>query len=190
MPQALGLTVAGLQPQSFNAGQAFLDAYPKLRPGCLFVDLAMPGMSGLDLLRQLRAAGCGWPVVILTGRGSTMNAEEAMQAGAFAFLEKPPREIEVLATARKAQAYLSAAPQMMYDEEIAQRIRRLSRREREVFDGVLQGLLNKQIAAQLGISESTVKSARRTLLGRMQAETSLELIAMALRGGVTIKSRS
>lgn len=181
---------SGFQPQSFNAARAFLDAYPKLRPGCLFVDLAMPGMSGLDLLRELRAGGCNWPVVILTGHGSTVNAEEAMQAGAFAFLEKPPREIEVLATARKAQAYLCASPQLMYDEEIAQRIRRLSRREREVFDGVLQGLLNKQIAAQLGISDSTVKSARRTLLGRMQAETSLELIAMALRAGVTIKTRS
>lgn len=181
---------SGFQPRSFNAGQAFLDAYPKLRPGCLFVDLAMPGMSGLELLKQLRAAGCRWPVVILTGHGSTLNATDAIQAGAFAFLEKPPREIEVLAMARKAQAYLSAAPQMMYDEEIAQRIQRLSRREREVFDGVLQGLLNKQIAAQLGISESTVKSARRTLLDRMRAETSLELIAMALRAGITIKTRS
>ena len=181
---------SGVQPQSFNAGQTFLDAYPKLRPGCLFVDLAMPGMSGLALLKELRAAGCRWPVIILTGHGSTLNAAEAIQAGAFAFLEKPPREIEVLAMARKAQAYLSAAPQLMYDEEIAQRIQRLSRREREVFDGVLQGLLNKQIAAQLGISESTVKSARRTLLDRMRAETSLELIAMALRAGVTIKTRS
>lgn len=181
---------SGFQPQSFNAGQVFLDAYPKLRPGCLFVDLAMSGMSGLELLKQLRAAGCRWPVVVLTGHGSTLNAADAIHAGAFAFLEKPPREIEVLAMARKAQAYLSAAPQMMYDEEIAQRIQRLSRREREVFDGVLQGLLNKQIAAQLGISESTVKSARRTLLDRMRAETSLELIAMALRAGVTIKTRS
>lgn len=181
---------SGFQPQSFNAGQAFLDAYPKLRAGCLFVDLAMPGMSGLDLLRRLRAAGCEWPVVILSGHGSAVNAEEAIRAGALAFLEKPPREIEVLAVARKAEAYLSASPQNMYDEEIAQRIQRLSRREREVFDGLLQGLLNKQIAAQLGVSESTIKSARRALLARMQAETSLELVALALRGGVRIKTRS
>jgi len=181
---------SGFQPQYFNAAQAFLDAYPKLRPGCLFVDLAMPGISGLDLLRKLRAAGCEWPVVILTGHGTTVNAEEAMEAGAFAFLEKPLREIEVLAAMRKAQAYLSAAPQLMYDEEIAQRIKRLSRREREVFDGVLQGRLNKQMAAQLGISESAVKSARHALLGRMQVQTSMELVAMALRGGVTIKTRS
>jgi len=180
----------GFQSQAFNAGQAFLDAYPKLHPGCLFVDLAMPGMGGLELLQQLRAAGCGWPVVILTGHGSTLNAADAIKAGAFAFLEKPPREIEVLAMARKAQAYLGAAPQMMHDEEIAQRIQHLSRREREVLDGVMQGLLNKQIAAQLGVSESTVKSARRALLERMRAETSLELIAMALRAGVTIKTRS
>ena len=79
---------------------------------------------------------------------------------------------------------------MIYDEEIARRIRRLSRREREVFDGVLQGILNKQIAAELGISDSTVKSARRAVMVRLQAATSVELIAMALRGGVTVKTRS
>jgi FixJ family two-component response regulator len=181
---------SGYHTQSFNAGRSFLDAHSKLRPGCLFVDLAMPGMSGLDLLRKLRAAGCDWPVVILSGHGSAESAEEAMRAGALAFLEKPPREIEVLAMVRRAQAYLGAAPQMMYDEEVAQRIQHLSRREREVFDGMLQGLLNKQIAAQLGVSESTIKSARRALLARMQAETSLELIALALRGGVTVKTRT
>lgn len=181
---------AGFELQSFNSAQAFLDAYPKLRPGCLFLDLTMPGMGGLDLLRRLRAAGCAWPAVVLTGHGSAVRAEEAMEAGAFAFLEKPLREFEVLAAVRKAQDYLSTTPQLMYDEEIARRIRRLSRREREVFDGILQGLLNKQIAARLGVSESTVKGNRRTLLGRMQAQRSLDLIAMALRAGLTIKSRS
>ena len=181
---------SGFQAKLFNAGQAFLDAYSDLRPGCLIVDLAMPGMSGLDLLRHLRAAGCDWPVIILTGQGSAIKAEEAMRAGAFAFLEKPAREVEVLAMVHRAQTLLSATPEMLYDEEIARRIRRLPRREREVFDGVLDGKLNKQIAAKLGVSESTVKSARRALLGRMQAGSSMELVAMALRAGVTIKSRS
>lgn len=181
---------AGLQPTSFNAGQAFLEAYPKLSPGCLFVDLAMPGMSGLELLKQLRAAGCQWPVVILTGHGSAAKAADVIRAGAFALLEKPLRELEVLATASRAQAYLNGGGHAMYDEQIAQRIQHLPRREREVFDGILQGLLNKQMAARLGISESTVKSARRALMDRMEVETSLELIAMALRGGVTIKTRS
>lgn len=177
------------KPRLFNAGQAFLDAYPDLDPGCLFVDLAMPGMSGLDLLRHLRAAGCEWPVVILTGQGSTVTADEAMQAGALAFLEKPVREVEVLAAAHKARAYLGAQPETALDREIAQRIERLSRREREVLEGVLEGLLNKQMAARLGISESAIKSARRALLDRMQAESTLELIAMAIRGGVKIKNR-
>jgi FixJ family two-component response regulator len=86
---ALLFRAVGLQSQSFSEGRAFLEAYPKLRPGCLFVDLAMRGMSGLDLLRQLRAAGCRWPIVILTGQGSTVSAEGAMRVGAFAFLEKP-----------------------------------------------------------------------------------------------------
>jgi two-component system, LuxR family, response regulator FixJ len=184
------LRSASLEPQRFNSGQAFLDAYPTLRPGCLFVDLALSGMSGLDLLNRLHDVGCRWPVVVLTGRGSSARAEEVMRAGAFALLEKPPRELELLATMKRAQAYLSRVAQTTYDEEIAQRIQRLSRREREVFEGVLQGLLNKQIAAKLGISESTVKSARRALMGRLQAGTSLELIAIALRGGLTIKTRS
>lgn len=181
---------AGLDSKSFKGGQAFLDAYPKLRPGCIFVDLAMPGMSGLDLLQRLRAAGCRWPVIILTGQGSTVTARDAIRAGAFAFLEKPPRALELLATARRAQTHLNADAQTNYNEEIAGRIRRLSRRERDVFDGVLQGLLNKQIAGRLGISESAVKSARRALMSRMQARSSLELIAMALRGGVAVKTRS
>ncbi|HEY7890570.1 MAG TPA: response regulator [Steroidobacteraceae bacterium] len=181
---------AGLQSQSFNAGQAFLDAYPKLSPGCLFVDLAMPGMNGLELLERLRAAGCSWPVIILTGHGSVVTAADAMRAGAFAFLEKPVRELEVLATASRAEAYLKNEARTRFDEEIAKRIQHLSPRERQVLDSVLQGRLNKQIAAQFGISESTVKGARRTLMGRMQASTHVELVAMALRGGVTIKSRS
>jgi two-component system response regulator FixJ len=181
---------SGFQAQLFNAGQAFLEAFPNLRPGSLFVDLATPGMSSLDLLRELRAAGCAWPVIILTGHGSGVKAEEAMQAGAFAFLEKPAREVEVLAMAHRAQSFFGAAPQSMYDGEIAKRIEGLPHREREVFDGVLQGMLNKQIAAQLEVSGSTIKSARRALMGRMQAQSRKELVAMALRAGVTIKTRS
>lgn len=174
----------GLQGQSFNAGQAFLDAYPKLSPGCLFVDLVMPGMNGLELLERLRAAGCSWPVVIVTGHGSMVTAADAMRAGAFAFLQKPVRELEVLATAHRAEAYLKNEARTRFDEEIAKRIQHLSRRERQVFESVLQGRLNKQTAAQLGVSESTVKNARRGLMQRMQAGTHTELVVMALRGGV------
>src|SRR5215469_8826302 len=182
------LRAAGLQPQPFKGGQAFLDAYPKLRPGSLFVDLAKPDMDGLELLRRLRAAGCRWPTVIVTERATTASAADAMREGAFAFLEKPLREMEVLAAARKAQAYLTAAPDIMHDEETAQRIKRLSPRERQVLDGMLQGLRNKQIAARLAIGESNVKSARRALMQRMRAGTAAELILLALRGGVTIKT--
>lgn len=180
------LRVAGLQPQPFESGPAFLDAYPKLRPGCLFVDLAEPGMNGLELLQRLRAAGCRWPAVIVTGHASTVSPADAMREGALAFLEKPLRELEVLAAVRKAQACLIASP--IHDEEIAQRIQRLSRRQREVLDHVLQGQLNKQIAARLGITESTVKSVRRALMQRLRAGTTAELILLALRGGVTTKS--
>lgn len=180
----------GVGSKSFNGGQAFLDALPELGPACLFVDLAMPGMSGIDLLQKLKAAGCHWPVIILTGQGSTVNAVDAMNAGAFAFLEKPLRALEVLAIACRAQAQLNHDTHTMYSEEIAGRIRCLSRREREVFDGVLIGLLNKQIAARLGVSESAIKSARRGLMIRMRARSRVELVAMALRGGVAVKTQS
>lgn len=181
---------AGFRSQFFEAGQAFLDAYPKLSPGCVLINLAASGMSGLELMERLRAAGCNWPIVIVSGHGSAPTAADAMRAGAFAFLEKPLRELEVLATVGRAQAYLNHEAQLRYDEEIAKRIQRLSPREQQVFDHILEGLLNKQMAAQLGIGESTVKSARRALMQRMQASSHVELVVMAIRGGMTIKSRS
>jgi two-component system response regulator FixJ len=181
---------AGLQGHSFTLWQAFLDAYPNLQAGCIFVDLSMPGMGGLDFLQRLRAAGCRWPVIILTGQGSTANAADAIRAGAFAFLEKPIRALEMLATVRRAQAHLNGDTATMYSEEVARRIQRLSRRERDVFEGVLQGLRNKQIAGKLGVSEGAIKSGRRMLMTRMQARSRVELITLAVRGGMTIKTRS
>ncbi|MGH8181985.1 MAG: response regulator transcription factor [Steroidobacteraceae bacterium] len=181
---------AGWQAKSFTLGLAFLEAYPKLHPGCIFLDLAMPGMGGFDVLHRLRAAGCRWPVIILTGQGSTANAVDAIRAGAFAFLEKPLRPLEVLATVRRAQAHLNGDAHAMYDEEVARRIQRLSPRERDVFEGVLQGLRNKQIAGKLAVSEGAIKSARRMLMTRMQARSRVELITLAIRGGMTIKTRS
>jgi FixJ family two-component response regulator len=179
----------GVSTKSFDGAQAFVDAYPELSPGCVFVDLR-PGMSGLDLLRQLRAGGCRWPVILLTGEGSTLGAADAIRAGAFAFLEKPLRALEVLAVVYRAQAHLNGDIQTLPNEEIAARVQHLSRREREVFDGVLQGLLNKQIAGRLGISESAVKSARRGLMSRMRARSKVDLVLLALRGGLIVRTRS
>lgn len=180
---------ARIKSQSFEAGQAFLDAYPKLEPGPVFVDLSMPGMRDFQLMERLRAAGCQWPVIIITDQGSLASAADAMHAGAFAFLQKPLRRFEVLATVSKAQEYLRNEPRYRYDEEIAQRIRRLPHRERQVLDGVLEGQFNKQTAAQLGIAESTVKSARRSLMQRLDATTHVELVVMAIRGGLNFKNR-
>lgn len=180
----------GVESKSFQRGQAFLDELPKLSPGCIFIDLVMPGMSGLDLLRRVRAAGCRWPVVIMTGHGSAVNAQEAIDAGALAFLEKPLREAETLAAVLKADAHLRGIPETDYDEAVARRIQSLSRRERQVFDFALKGLLNKQIGAKLGISESTVKSTCRTMMVRMRATNRSDLVVLALRGGVRIQIHS
>ncbi|MHB8815674.1 MAG: response regulator transcription factor [Steroidobacteraceae bacterium] len=180
----------GIKTQPFESGQAFLDAYPKLDPGPVFVDLSMLGMRDFQLMERLRAAHCRWPIIIVTGQGSLVSAADAMRAGAFAFLEKPLRRFEVLATASKAMEYLRNEPRYRYDEEIAQRIRRLSHRERQVFDSVLERRLNKEMAAQLGVAESTVKSTRRALMRRLQATTRVELVMMAIRGGLNLKNRS
>ena len=180
----------GVESKSFERGQAFLDALPKLRPGCIFMDLVMPGMSGIELLERVRAAGCRWPVVIMTGHGSAVNAQEAIDAGALAFLEKPLREAETLAAVLKADAHLRGITEIDYDEAIARRIQSLSRRERQVFEFALKGLLNKQIGAKLGISESTVKSTCRTMIVRMRATNRSDLVVLALRGGVRIQTHS
>ena len=182
--------LVGVESRSFQRGQAFLDALPKLSPGCIFMDLVMPEMSGLDLLRRVRAAGCRWPVVVMTGHGSAVNAQQAIDAGALAFLEKPLREAETLAAVLKADAHLRGIQETDYDEAIARRIQSLSRRERQVFDFALKGLLNKQIGAKLGISESTVKSTCRTMMVRMRATNRSDLVVLALRGGVRIQIHS
>ena len=178
------LADAGYQARTFPSGEAILAAYPQLAPGCLVIDLIMPSMSGLELHRRLVAAGCFWPVILLTGQASRPVVTRAMESGIVAFLEKPVREAELLAAVMRAHALLSGKAEMIPDPELLQRLSRLTGRERQVLGYVLQKKLNKQIAAILGIGETTVKGYRRALMRKLQVHNLTELIMLALRAGL------
>lgn len=178
------LTEAGFQAQTFPSGESLLAAYPELLPGCIIVDMVMPNMSGLELQRQLLTAGCRWPVIMITGHASRQMVARAMEAGVVAFLEKPVREVELFAAVLRGQAHLLGKAEMVPDPDLVRRLARLTNRERQVFGFVLQKKLNKQIAAILGIGETTVKGYRRALMKKLGAHNTTELVVLAIRAGL------
>jgi FixJ family two-component response regulator len=162
-----------------SAGEFLLDP-PRDTPGCLLLDLRLPGPSGLDLQDALQRQGVALPVVFLTGPGELSAGVRAMKAGAVDFLTKPvARETlleaveRALATDRERRAAGSA------DHALRGRLRSLTPREREVFDRVAAGRLNKQIADDLGIAERTVKAQRASVMAKLGASTAAELGRMA-----------
>ncbi len=177
------LEQAKFQTRTFDSGEAFLREYPRLAPGCIVMDLMMPGMDGLQLQRRLVSSGCRWPVIVLTGHGDDANAARAVSAGAVAFLEKPVRQVELCAAIMKAEAYLSGAAVVFPDPQLAHRISQLTRRETEALSGVLEKKSSKEIAAELGIAETTVKGYRRLAMKKIGAKNTAELVMLALRGG-------
>lgn len=178
------LADAGYQSQAFPSGEALLQAYPKLPPGCIIADMVMPNMSGLELQRRLLAAGCRWPVIMLTGHASRPAVTRAMETGIVAFLQKPVREVELLAAVIKGHAHLVGNAEMIPDPDLVRRVARLTGRERQVLDFVLQKKLNKQIAALLGIAETTVKGYRRALMKKLETHNTTELVVLAIRAGL------
>lgn len=175
---------AGYQLQSFPSGAAILAAYPQLSPGCIVVDMMMPNMTGLDLHRRLLSVGCRWPFIMLTGHANRNTVTRAMEAGIVAFLEKPVREVELLAAVMRGHAHLSGQAEMIPDPELIRRLNRLTGRERQVLDYFLQNKLNKQIAAILGIGETTVKGYRRAFMKKLGTHNNTELVVLAMRAGV------
>lgn len=178
------LANVGFEARGFPSGEALLTAYPELPPGCIIADMIMPAMSGMELQRQLVAAGCRWPVIMLTGHASHPVVARAMEAGIVAFLEKPVREAELLAAVLRAQAHLLGQAEMIPDPELVHRISRLTGREKQVLGYVLQKKLNKQIGAILGIGETTVKGYRRGLMKKLGTHNTTELVVLAIRAGL------
>ena len=162
---------------TFPNAAAFLESAAVQRPGCLVLDVRMPGMSGLDLQKRLRARGCRTPILFITGHGDVPMAIRAMKGGAFDFLEKPFQGETLVNRVREALA-LDARQRgrQARRAEAAARLALLSPREREVLDRVAAGQYNKVIAFELGISLSTVEIHRKRVMEKLEAESLSDLI--------------
>lgn len=174
------LSAAGYQVRVYASAGEFLLAPPIDTPGCLLLDLAMPGPSGLDLQSALERHGVRLPVIFLTGHGDVATGVKAMKAGAVDFLTKPV-ERNTLLTAISQALRADAAQRASRNAaaEMRARFAELTPREREVFELVVAGQLNKQIAAQLGIGERTVKAQRAQVMAKLGAANAAELGRMA-----------
>ncbi len=169
-----------LRVETFASARDFHDAYEPGRPGCLVLDVRMPGMSGLELQRELVDQAIDLPVIILTGHGNVQLAVHAMQAGAIDFVEKPFDNELLLDRIQKAVAEsLRAGGARIKRIEIAERMQLLTPREREVLDLVVAGQTNKGVARQLDISERTVEIHRANVMRKMQAKSLADLVKMA-----------
>jgi two-component system response regulator FixJ len=174
------LRSAGFTAILYDSGLAVLDAASGLSPGCMIVDVRMPGMDGLELLARLSDLGIDLPVIMMTGHGDVPTAVRAMKAGAVDFIEKPIDEDRLLASIKAALASGGRTGRAREAVEAARLIAALSRREREVLDGLVAGHLNKVIAYNLGISTRTVEVHRARMLKRLGMRHTAEAIRLAV----------
>ncbi|WP_300779422.1 response regulator [Enhydrobacter sp.] len=169
--------------EAYPSGEAFLEAYHADREGCLVVDARMPGMSGLELLEQLKAKGGGLPAIMITGHADVRLAVRAMRAGAMAFLEKPVQYGDLVANIERAlNLARNSTALSSLREAAAKRMARLTLRERQVVEMVVEGNPNKQIAYILGISQRTVETHRAAAMRKVGARTLSELIHLTIDG--------
>lgn len=170
----------GLKVETYASAQAFLDNYHPEQPGCLVLDVRMPGMGGLDLQAQLGKRGVRLPIIILTGYADVPIAVSALKAGAIDLIEKPFNGQILLDRIQYAiQQDAEARRQSAAQSEIGGRLARLTPREREVMEMMVAGKASKAIAIDLEISERTVEFHRANIMKKMQARTLAELIQMS-----------
>ena len=175
----------GLRVETFASAQEFLSRSGAETPSCLVLDLQMPGLSGLDLQKQMAEAGMEIPIVFLTGHGDIPASVRAMKAGAVEFLTKPFEEQELLRAIEEAiERDRLGREQQAHLRDLRDRYGFLTAREQQVMQQVVSGLLNKQIAAALEITEFTVKIHRGQVMRKMRADSVAELVRMAADLGI------
>jgi RNA polymerase sigma factor (sigma-70 family) len=179
----------GLRVEMFGSGQEFLQANRPDVPSCLVLDIRLPGISGLDFQRELAKANVHIPIIFITGHGDVPMAVRAMKAGAVTFLTKPFRDQDLLDAIQLALEKDRARRQREAEIAVLQeRFESLTRREREVITLVVAGKLNKQIAAEIGTAENTVKVHRSRAMEKMQAQSLADLVRMVERLQISIRT--
>lgn len=178
---ALLMNSVGIDAQQYASGTEFLEASPPDSPGCVILDVRMPGLSGLQLFKKMNQRRMSWPVLFITGHGDVPMAVEAMRDGAFDFIQKPFRENELLE--RVQQAIAQDRSDRVQESELAginDRLESLTAREKDVLQRIVDGCANKVIAIDLDISQRTVEQHRARVMEKMQARSLAHLIRMVL----------
>ncbi len=180
------IAAAGWRPELFGSAQAFLERAPVSVPHCLVLDVSLPGLNGLELQKQLVALRPGLPIIFITGHGDVPKSVQAMKAGAVEFLTKPFPDTVLIEAIRssleRSRSFLSETAEI---RGLRERYESLTQREQQVMKLVVEGLLNKQVGGELGISEITVKAHRGKVMHKMKADSLPSLVKMAARLGVS-----
>jgi FixJ family two-component response regulator len=183
---------AGYEVQTYSSAQHLLDRLPAVEePGCILLDVQMPGLSGLELQNRLLELGSILPIVFVTGHSDIPKTVQAIKAGAEDFLTKPiPSEQMIAAIERAMARYDLAHRQRTEINSFLARVATLTPRERQVFYLMMRGMINKKIAGELGTTERTVKAHRHEVMEKMQVDSLAELVSSAVRLGVLVPDLS
>ena len=176
------LESVGLHAELFDSAHAFMNINPPDAPSCLILDVRLPGLTGLEFQNELLKLGVSLPIIFITGHGDIPMSVRAMKAGAVEFLTKPLNDDVLLSTIQQCIEHSRAVLREQAEMNVLRhRYQSLTPREREVMALVVTGLLNKQVGAELGISEITVKAHRGQLMRKMQADSLAGLVTMSAR---------
>lgn len=175
------LLAADLNPETFASAEEFLNQFDPSRPGCLLLDLQMPGMNGLELQQELHRRNISIPIIFLTGNADVPSAVAGLTSGAAGFMEKPIQPSVLLSAIEEAvNRDRQARQQNQHYAEIHAQLETLTDREREVLDLVVAGKPSKVIAAELGTAENTVKNQRSSILAKMKADSVANLVRIVV----------